>query len=33
VGGDLFEEECPHDEPPRLTLLAFGYVGRNADEG
>jgi hypothetical protein len=23
VGGDLFEEDCPHDGPPRVTALTF----------
>lgn len=26
VGGGLFEDECPNEEPPKLTALAMTYV-------
>ncbi len=32
IGGPLFEDECPHDAPPKLTELAFGYVDRGASD-
>lgn len=28
IGGPLFEDECPHDAPPKLTALALSYGGR-----
>jgi len=27
VGGDLFEDDCPHESSPSLTPLALRYVG------
>src|SRR4051794_24459280 len=27
VGGNLFEDDCPHDSPPSLTPLTLIYVG------
>jgi hypothetical protein len=29
VGGALFEDECPNEEPPRLTALAMMHVPRS----
>ena len=29
VGGALFEDECPNEEPPRLTALAMVHVPRS----
>jgi hypothetical protein len=28
IGGALFEDDCPHDDPPKLTGLALSYGGR-----
>ncbi len=27
IGGALFEEDCPHEEPPKLTALSLSYGG------
>lgn len=32
IGGALFEDACPHDEPPKLTNLAFSYGGRRLSD-
>ncbi len=32
VGGALVDDACPHDEPPKLTNLAFSYGGRRLND-
>jgi hypothetical protein len=27
-GGSLLDEECPHEDEPKMTSLSFSYVGR-----
>lgn len=29
IGGSLFEDECPHEDPPKLTGLAMMFVSRS----
>lgn len=29
VGGALFEDECPNEEPPRLTALVMMHVPKS----
>jgi len=30
VGGSLFEDDCPHPDPPKQNALIFMFVGRES---